>query len=164
MKKQLNEDCVRFIIQALACSMPPSQIAKGANISFMAEISEEDVRLYDPTLNLSSDHLTPYLIRVFAATRAFYLAGLMSALDDESAAGHATAQYRLAVLQNAVERAMAAKQDWLTMEILEEAAKESNNWYEGDGDDSTRNETLIRLVTLTQDLDEMLQTYQGNDS
>ena len=162
MKQNLSEECVRFVVQTLACDLPPLAVARAANLQYMAGVSEDEVRLYDPTLNLSPDHINPNLIRLFAATREFYTTGL-NTLIDERAAGRATREERLVMLQDALDKVVDADQPCVVMEILEQAAKESNDWYEDKDHPSIRDAALIRLVTLSWDREDLLNLYQGDD-
>lgn len=164
----LSEECQRFIVRALACSMPPSEVARAANTYFAAHISEQDVRLYDPTQDLSPDRITPYLIRLFAAARADYAAGLES-WAKARAAGRATSGYRLALLQGALDTfydgtdvsKFTPSQQWLALEILEEARKISNGEYEQSGD-AAGDARMILLITLSKDVDELLEDYAAD--
>lgn len=166
---KLDEECRRFIVRALACSVSPSEIARAANVYFTARISEHDVRLYDPTHGLSPDRITPYLIRLFAATRADYAAGLES-WAEERAAGRGTSGERLALLQRTLDTFydgaevsnFTPSQQWLALEILEEARKISNGEYEQSGDAAAGDARMILLITLSKDVYELLEDYAAD--
>jgi hypothetical protein len=169
--KQLSEECRRFIVQAIAVSIPLQEVSRAVQAYFMVALSEEELRLYDPTQDLSPDWLNPYLIRLFAATRECYLTGIDS-WADECAGGHVTKDYRLGLLQRSFDTTwdgnniaqLSPRECWLVMGILEEAAKVSNDWYEQYGDASTDDAQMIRLITLGWDIDELLKDYTGDDS
>jgi hypothetical protein len=168
--KQLSEECQRFIVQAIAVSMPLPEVSQAVKIHSMADLSEEELRLYDPTQDLNPDRVSPYLIRLFAATHAYYQAGINS-WADECVAGYATKGHRLARLQRAYDiiedgddiAKLSPQKTWLVLNILEEVAKVSNDWYERGGDVSTGDARMIRLVTLGRDVDELLKDYAGDD-
>ena len=163
--KQLSDECERFIVQALACFIPPEEVAKAVWLQFMVELPVEQVRIYDPASCPRPGHLSPDLECLFRATRDYYLAGL-SSLAVEVAAGRATKEFRLALLQQAFNRLMEAEDPWahawLMMAILEEGAKESGGWYEGYSDPSLRDTMLIRLVTLTRSREEILASTEDD--
>ncbi len=167
--KQLSEECQRFIVQAIAASMPLQEVSQAVNILYEVHISEEELRLYDPTQELSPDRLSPYLIRLFAATRECYRTGLDS-WADECAAGHVTKDYRLALLQRTLDTTwdrsaraeLSPRKSWLALNLVEEAAKVSNDWYEQGGDVSTGDGRMFRLITLGWDVDELLKDYAGD--
>jgi len=128
------------------------------------------LRFYDLTQDPSLDRTSPFLIRLFAATRAAYEAGLES-WADECAAGYGVKGYRLTLLQHIFdgvpdwgdETRSGPREDWLVLNLLEEAAKVSNDWYEQGGDVPTGDARMIRLVTLSRDAGEMLKDYEGGD-
>lgn len=165
----LSEECRRFIVRALACSVPSAEIVRAANIHFTAPISEQEVRLYDPTYGFSLDRLSPHLIRLFAATRVDYAASLES-WAEEHVAGRSVPGYRLARLQSALDRfydgtdvsQFTPSQRWLALEILEEARKISDGEYEQSGDAAASDARMILLITLSKDVDELLEDYAAD--
>jgi hypothetical protein len=168
--KQVTEECQRFIVQAIAAYMPLQEVSKAAHVYFMEDLSEQELRFYDPTQDLNPERISPHLIRLFAATRECYRTGIDS-WADECATGHVTKNYRLALLQRTLDSAKAGNDiaqpgssyDWLVLNLLEEAAKVSNDWYEQGGDVSTGDERMFRLITLGWDVDELLEDYAGDD-
>jgi hypothetical protein len=169
--KQLSEECQQFIVQAIAASMPLQELSQAVSVYFMVELSEDDLRLYDPTQNLEPSHIGPYLIRLFAATRACYELGL-SHWADECAAGHGVKGHRLVLIQRTFDQIWDTRdiadlspcKTWLVLNLLEEAAKVSNDWYEQGGDTSIGDARMMRLVALAWDVDELLKDYAGDES
>lgn len=169
--KQLSKECQQFLVQGLAVSMPLAELSEALHVYFMAELSEEELRLYDPTQNLSPEQMSPYLIRLFAATRECYRVG-RSSWADECADGHGVKGHRLVLIQRTFDQIWDTRDIadlspcklWLVLNLLEEAAKVSNDWYEQGGDTSTGDERMIRLVTLAWDTEQLLKDYAGDES
>lgn len=164
----LNQEALQFFIQARACSLPVEEVAQALRLHFVAEVSEEELRLYDPTRDPSPDHIGPFHIRLFAATRATYEAGLES-WADECAAGSGTKEHRLALLQHTFDgirdwndlAGLSPRDSWLMLQFLEEARKISNDWYEQGGDVQAGDARMMQLVTLGRDVNELLKDYEG---
>ena len=169
---ELDQEALRFFIQARACSVPVDEVARALKLHFMTEVSEEELRLYDPTRDPSPNHIGPFYIRLFAATRDTYEAGLESWPGGESSAGYGTKEHRLALLQHTFDgiqgrddlESLSPRDAWLMFQILEEAAKVSNDWYEEGGDVQAGDARMIGLATLGRDVNELLKDYEGEDS
>lgn len=164
----LNQEALQFFIQARACSLPAEGVAQALKLHFMTEVSDEELRLYDPTCDPSPDRIGPFHIRLFAATRATYEAGLES-WAGECSAGHGTKEHRLILLQHTFDgirdwndlTGLGPRDSWLMLQCLEEAAKVSNDWYEQGGDVQAGDARMIGLVTLGRDVNELLKDYEG---
>ena len=164
----LNQEALQFFIQARACSLPVEEVAQALKLHFVAEVSEEELRLYDPTRDPSPDHIGPFHIRLFAATRATYEAGL-EVWAGECSAGYGTKAHRLILLQHTFDEiegwkdvvSLGPRNAWLMLEILEESAKVSNDWYEQGGDVQMGDARMIGLATLGRDVNELLKDYEG---
>jgi hypothetical protein len=169
--ERLNAECERFVVQAIAANIPLQEISRAVNVYFTVDLSEEELRLYDPTHDLSPERLSPYLIRLFAATRACYRAGIES-WADECAAGYGTKTHRLAVLQRTHDKnwddgdttELNPRKHWIVLNILEEARLVANDLYEQGGNVLTGDVRMIQLMTLGWDVDELLKDYAGDDS
>lgn len=165
---KLNQEALQFFIQARACSIPVEEVTQALKLHFTTEISEEELRLYDPTRDPSPDYIGPFHIRLFAATRATYEAGLES-WSDECSTGSGTKEHRLALLQHTFDgirdwndlAGLSPRDSWLMLQFLEEARKSSNHWYEQSGDVQAGDAQMIRLTTLGRDVNELLKDYEG---
>lgn len=117
----LSEDVKRFVVQALACYDTPSQVAEAVKEEFGIVVVRQQVATYDPTKH-TGKNLSKKWRAVFDATRAKFK-------DEVSDIPIAQRAFRLRALQRIATKAEGMRNMALTLQVLEQAAKEVGDTY-----------------------------------
>lgn len=117
----LSEDVKRFIVQALACYDTPSQVAESVKDEFGLTIPRQQVELYDPNRHAGRS-LSRKLRDLFEATREAWRKG-------STEVPIANRVFRLRVLDRLATKAERMRNMGLTLQVLEQAAKEVGDVY-----------------------------------
>lgn len=120
-RDELPGEVKAFIVQRLACFDTPTRVAKAVKEEFDLTVSRQRVHYYDPTHRMGRA-LMPDLAGLFHQTRDKFL-------SDPPACPIAQANYRLSVLQRALEIAETRGQLTEVRAILEQAAQEVGGRY-----------------------------------
>jgi hypothetical protein len=117
----LSDDVKRFVVQALACYDTPSQVAEAVKEEFGIVVVRQQVATYDPTKH-TGRNLSPKWRAVFEATRAKFK-------EEVSDIPIAQRAFRLRALQRIATKAEGMRNMALTLQVLEQAAKEVGDAY-----------------------------------
>lgn len=117
----LNNEVKSFIVQALACFDTPSQVASAVKEEFGIEISRQQCEQHDPTKRAGRE-LAKRWVTLFHDTRKRFR-------EDTAEIPIANRAYRLRALGRLAEKAESSKNARLTLQILEQAAKEAGDMY-----------------------------------
>ena len=118
---KLDEKVKIYVVQLLACYQTPSQIAEAVKADFGLVLQRNNIQAYDPT-KVQGRSLSKQLAEIFWETRAKFK-------QEVSEIAIANQAYRLLILQQALERAIARKNDVLVLDILEQAAKDLGGMF-----------------------------------
>ncbi|QJP08395.1 DUF2280 domain-containing protein [Pseudomonas multiresinivorans] len=117
----LKDEVKAFIVQALACFDTPSQVVQAVKEEFGIEISRQQCETHDPTKRAGST-LAAKWVTLFQDTRKRFR-------EDTSEIPIANRAFRLRTLGRLAEKAESSKNARLTLQILEQAAKETGDMY-----------------------------------
>jgi hypothetical protein len=153
-RDELPGEVKAYIVQRLACFDTPTRVAKAVKDEFDVTVSRQRVHYYDPTHRMGRA-LMPELAALFRQTREKFL-------NDPPQSPIFKRNYRLAVLQRALDIAEARGQLVEVRAILEQAAKEEGEAFTNrlklehtgkDGEaikvEATRERLLDRLARAT---------------
>lgn len=130
---RLKPDVKRFIVQALACFDTPSQVAEAVKEQFGLEISRMAVSAYDPDKAMGAN-LSKDLVTLFRDTRKKF----KEATEDIPIAQRA---FRLRAMSRVLTRAENSRNSVLTLQALEQAAKEVGDIFVNKNRSSDGNDT-----------------------
>jgi hypothetical protein len=117
----LSEDVKQFIVQALACFDSPSQVSEAVNLEFGLTVPRQQVEKYDPT-KAAGRGLSKKWRELFGKTREEWKAGATQVPI-------ANRVFRLRVLDRLAAKAERMKNLGMTLQVLEQAAKEVGDAY-----------------------------------
>ena len=117
----LSNEVKAFIVQALACFDTPSQVAEAVNKEFGIEISRQTAESHDPTKR-QGRNLAKRWVTLFEDTRKRFR-------EETADIPIANRAYRLRTLSRLVEKVEGMRNYGLTLQILEQAAKEVGDVY-----------------------------------
>ncbi|MBF8732815.1 DUF2280 domain-containing protein [Pseudomonas guariconensis] len=117
----LSNEVKAFIVQALACFDTPSQVAEAVNKEFGIEISRQTAESHDPTKR-QGRNLAKRWVVLFEDTRARFR-------EETAEIPIANRAYRLRTLGRLAEKVEGMRNYGLTLQILEQAAKEVGDVY-----------------------------------
>lgn len=117
----LSEDVKRFIVQALACYDTPMQVSDAVKDEFGLIVPRQQIELYDPTKH-AGRALSKKWRALFETTREEWRKGATEVPI-------ANRVFRLRVLDRLATKAERMKNAGLTLQILEQAAKEVGDVY-----------------------------------
>ena len=117
----LKDEVKAFIVQALACFDTPSQVVQAVKDEFGIEISRQQCETHDPTKRAGST-LAAKWVTLFHDTRKRFR-------EDTADIPIANRAFRLRTLGRLAEKAESSKNARLTLQILEQAAKEVGDVY-----------------------------------
>ncbi|MDD1958965.1 DUF2280 domain-containing protein [Pseudomonas sp. 39004] len=117
----LSNEVKAFIVQALACFDTPSQVAEAVNKEFGIEISRQTAESHDPTKR-QGRNLAKRWVTLFEDTRARFR-------EETAEIPIANRAYRLRTLGRLAEKVEGMRNYGLTLQILEQAAKEVGDVY-----------------------------------
>ncbi len=118
---KISEDVKRFIVQQLACYDTPLQVAEAVKEEFGLQLSRQQCEGYDPTKHAGRALSKKWRV-VFDATRVKFK-------EEVSEIPIAQRAYRLRVLQRISTKAEGMRNMALTLQVLEQAAKEVGDAY-----------------------------------
>lgn len=118
---KLNEAMQRFIVQALACYDTPTQVAEAVKEEFGIEVSRQQAASYDPT-KVTSKALAKKWRVMFEDTRKRFR-------EESAEIPIAQRAYRLRALERIAAKAERMRNLPLTLQVLEQAAKEVGDAY-----------------------------------
>lgn len=118
---KLSDAQKRFIVQALACWDPPTQVAEAVRDEFGIEVPRGQVAQYDPT-KVAGKSLAKKWQDLFFATREN-----LKASAGEIPIAHRA--YRLRTLQRIATKAESMRNMAMVLQVLEQAAKEVGDAY-----------------------------------
>jgi hypothetical protein len=117
----LSEAAKRFIVQALACYDTPTQVAEAVKEEFGIDVPRNQVGQYDPT-KVAGRTLAKKWRELFDDTRKRF----REETEDIPIAQRA---YRLRALSRIAAKAESMRNLPLTLQVLEQAAKETGDAY-----------------------------------
>jgi len=117
----LKPEVKAFIVQALACYDSPSQVVDDVQKEFKLKITRQQVESHDPT-KVSGKGLAEKWVELFNSTRTRF----QNEITDIPIANKA---YRLRVLDRLATNAEKMKNIGMTIQIMEQAAKEVGDAY-----------------------------------
>lgn len=117
----LSDDEKAFIVQALACYDTPSQVVESVNQEFGVSIPRQQVEKYDPT-KMAGRGLSKKWRDLFESTREGWRKGATEVPI-------ANRVFRLRVLDRLATKAERMRNMGLTLQVLEQAAKEVGDVY-----------------------------------
>lgn len=117
----LSDDVKQFIVQALACFDSPTRVAESVKDEFHLDIPRQQVEKYDPT-KAAGAGLSKKWRTLFDATREAWRTG-------QAEVPIANRIYRLRALERIAGKAERMRNLSLTMQALEQAAKEVGDAY-----------------------------------
>lgn len=135
---KLNDQVKVFIVQQLACFQTPSQVSEAVRDQYGLELRRNRIQAYDPT-KVQGASLSKTLTELFWGTREKF----RQKITDIAISNQA---YRLLTMQQALERAVARKNDVLALSILEQAAKEVGGAYTKQQDNAEREHPLTAWI------------------
>lgn len=118
----LSDDVKCFIVQALACFDSPSTVAEAVNTTFGLHVPRQQIESYDPGRRAGRALSTKWR-EMFDSTRALW----RKEVAEIPIANRIT---RLRALERLASKAENMKNYALTMQVLEQAAKEVGGMYE----------------------------------
>jgi hypothetical protein len=141
----LKPEIKAFIIQSLACFDTPSQVVESVHKEFKVTITRQQAEAHDPT-KASSKGLAKKWVGMFYATRERF----QNEMADIPIANKA---YRLRVLDRIATSTEKMKNFPLTVQVLEQAAKEMGDAYTNRQkvEHTGKNGGPIESATLTRD-------------
>ena len=116
---KLTEEVQAFVVQQLACPLPPSEVAAAVSEEFGVEIGRQQAWKYHPSKN---PELAPKWRSMFEATRAAFVA-------ETAQIGIAHRSYRLRRLERYLHCAEETKRYGLAAQLLKQAAEEMGGAY-----------------------------------
>ena len=117
----LSDDVKQFIVQALACYDSPQQVSEAVHLEFGLDVPRQQVAKYDPT-KFNGKGLSKKWRDVFEASRAEWRKGVTEVPI-------ANRVFRLRVLDRLAAKAERMKNLGMTLQVLEQAAKEVGDSY-----------------------------------
>ncbi|UVM64436.1 DUF2280 domain-containing protein [Pseudomonas sp. B21-009] len=117
----LSNEVKAFIVQALACFDTPSQVAEAVKNEFGIEVSRQAVESHDPTKR-AARNLAKRWVTLFEDTRKRFR-------EETAEIPIANRAYRLRTLSRLAEKVEGMRNYGLTLQILEQAAKEVGDVY-----------------------------------
>ncbi|MCO6690386.1 DUF2280 domain-containing protein [Pseudomonas asiatica] len=117
----LSNEVKAFIVQALACFDTPSQVAAAVREEFGIEVTRQKCEAHDPTKRAGRD-LAKRWRTLFEDTRARFR-------EETAEIPIANRAYRLRTLGRLAEKVEGMRNYGLTLQILEQAAKEVGDVY-----------------------------------
>ncbi|WP_229722402.1 DUF2280 domain-containing protein [Xylophilus rhododendri] len=111
----------QFIVQALACYDTPMQVTEAVNLEFGLTVPRQQVEKYDPT-KMAGRGLSRKWRDLFQQTRIDWKAGATEVPI-------ANRTFRLRVLARLAQKAEGMRNMALTLQVLEQAAKEVGDAY-----------------------------------
>ncbi|EMF1952024.1 DUF2280 domain-containing protein [Klebsiella pneumoniae] len=141
----LKPEVRAFIVQELACFDTPSQIVESVQKEFKVQVTRQQVASHDPT-KVAGKGLAQKWVDLFNRTRDRFL----NEISDIPIANKA---YRLRVLDRMASRAEGMKNLALTVEIIEQAAKECGDAYTNKHkfEHSGPNGGAIQTITMSKE-------------
>jgi hypothetical protein len=118
-RADITEEVQTFIVVALACYKPPSEVVRLVQEEFKVKIERQNVRHYNP---LQSPDVAEKWKELFEKTRKAFI-------EQTSKIGAYHQSYRLAELQGLYERALAANNLPLAGNFLKQMAEECGGLY-----------------------------------
>ncbi|TLP75264.1 DUF2280 domain-containing protein [Pseudomonas nitroreducens] len=119
----LTNDVKTFIVQALACFDAPSQVCQAVKSVYGIEVTRQQVETHDPT-KTSGKGLAKRWVTLFHDTREQF----RSEMAQIPVANRA---FRLRAMQRLLEKAEKAGNTVLCAKLLEQAAREVGDHYQG---------------------------------
>lgn len=117
----LNDEVKLFIVHALACFDRPTQVSEAVKEEFGLDVPRQQVVLYDPT-KPSGKHLSKKYKAAFEDARKRFR-------SEQSEIPIAQRAFRLRTLERLATKAERIRNLALTLQILEQAAKEVGDVY-----------------------------------
>ncbi|MGE8302869.1 hypothetical protein D3C76_709000 [compost metagenome] len=117
----LSNEVKAFIVQALACFDTPTQVAEAVKREFNIDVTRQQVETHDPTKRCSKT-LAKRWVTLFEDTRARFR-------EETAEIPIANRAYRLRTLGRLAEKVEGMRNYGLTLQILEQAAKEVGDVY-----------------------------------
>lgn len=117
----LKNEVKRFIVQALACFDPISEVAESVQKEFGLKITKQQIESHDPT-KVSGKNLAQKWVDLFNTTRERF----QNEISDIPIANKA---YRLRALDRMATKAETMRNYNLTAQLIEQAAKECGDSY-----------------------------------
>ncbi len=117
----LKNEVKRFIVQALACFDPISEVAESVQKEFGLKITKQQIESHDPT-KVSGKNLAQKWVDLFNVTRERF----QVEISDIPIANKA---YRLRALDRMATKAETMRNYNLTAQLIEQAAKECGDSY-----------------------------------
>ncbi len=118
---KLSEDVKRFMVEALACYDSPSLVSESVKEEFGLTVPRQQVELYDPTKNAGKALSKKWRV-VFEEARSNFKAGVAEVPI-------ANRVFRLRALNRIAVKAERMRNMPLTLQVLEQAAKEVGDTY-----------------------------------
>lgn len=144
---KISEDVKRFIVQQLACYDTPLQVVEAVKEEFGLQLSRQQCEGYDPT-KYAGRALSKKWRAVFEATRTKFK-------DEVSDIPIAQRAFRLRALQRIATKAEGMRNLPLTLQVLEQAAKEVGDTYvnrqKTDGREGTDTPQPTQVVISVKD-------------
>lgn len=117
----LSNDVKAFIVRALACFDTPSQVVEAVQKEFNIAVTRQQVETHDPT-KYSGKGLAKRWVALFEDTRKRFR-------EETADIPIANRAYRLRTLSRLAEKVEGMRNYGLTLQILEQAAKEVGDVY-----------------------------------
>ncbi len=117
----LSNEVKAFIVQALACFDTPTQVAEAVKREFNIDVTRQQVETHDPTKRCSKT-LAKRWVTLFEDTRTRFR-------EETAEIPIANRAYRLRTLGRLAEKVEGMRNYGLTLQILEQAAKEVGDVY-----------------------------------
>lgn len=117
----LTDDVKRFVVEALACFDTPSQVAEAVKEEFGLVVSRQQVSVYDPTKHVGRNLSMKWRVVFDEARRRFK--------EEVAEIPIAQRAFRLRVMSRLASKAEASRNMALTLQVLEQAAKEVGDSY-----------------------------------
>lgn len=117
----LSDDVKTFVVQALACYDTPSQVAESVKEEFGLTVVRQQIAVYDPT-KATGKNLSKKWRDLFESTREEWRKG-------STEVPIANRVFRLRVLDRLAAKAERMRNMGLTLQVLEQAAKEVGDVY-----------------------------------
>ncbi|RAS62644.1 hypothetical protein DET48_11438 [Vibrio diazotrophicus] len=148
----LKNEVKRFIVQALACFDPISEVAESVQKEFGLKITKQQIESHDPT-KVSGKNLAQKWVDLFNTTRERF----QNEISDIPIANKA---YRLRALDRMATKAESMRNFNLTAQLIEQAAKECGDSYTNKQKHEHSGAGGGPIETLTLSKDEYKQARQ----